>query len=156
MVRNIILVLWILLFLFPCYSMGEDFMGVPIIPNSKIISKGDKDIQFVVNMSHDQVLKFYKDVLKGQADIRIREWKDSTYIEDDGNRKWHSITIYRKPINDGIKVVIKKDNWTWIMGTLVLRYVGVFFVLMTLLLALSVLGKIVSTIVKKIESKQES
>ena len=147
--------LLILLLLFPYSSIGEDFMGVPIVPNSKIIAKNNKVMEFVVNMSHDQVLKFYKDVFKGYNDIRVREWKDSTYIEDDGNRKWHSITISKRAVGDEIKVIIKKDSWTWIMGTLILRYIGVFVVLMTLFVALSISGRIISAIVKKMESKQE-
>jgi len=41
-----------------------------------------------------------------------------------------------------------KDNWTWIMGTLLLRFIGVFIVLLVLFLALSVSGAIISRIVK--------
>ena len=136
----ILLIFLITLITFSAYCIAEDFLGIPVIPNSKILKKNDKRIEFVVNMSHDEILKFYKNVLSGYKDIRIREWKEATYIEDDGNREWHSITISKKSGKDGIKVIIKKDSWTWIMGTLILRFIGVFVVLMTLLLALSASG----------------
>ncbi len=132
------------------------FLGIPVIPNARIIKKDTKRIEFVCNISHDKILQFYKKFLKGKKDIKIREWKNATYIEDDGNRKWHSITIYRKSIQTGTLVIIKKDSWTWIIGTLILRFVGVFVVLMTLLIALSLSGKIISAIVKRMESKQEA
>ncbi|MBW1701070.1 MAG: hypothetical protein JRJ11_03865, partial [Deltaproteobacteria bacterium] len=51
-------------------------------------------------------------------------------------------------------IIIVKDNWTWIIGTLLLRYVGVFVVLMVLFLGMSVSGKIISGSMKKIEGKK--
>jgi len=154
MIKLISVCLGILVMFSSSSKAAEQFLGVPIIPGSKIVKKVDnKRLEFVVNMSHDQVLKFYKNALKGLKDIRIREWKDSTYIEDDGNRKWHSIDIARLPTREGIKVVIKKDSWTWILGTLVLRYVGVFVVLMILFIALSISNKIIHWMVTRMENQ---
>jgi hypothetical protein len=90
--------------------------------------------------------------LEGMEDIRVRDWPDQSYIEDDSNRDWHSITI-DKEFKDGTKIVIMKDNWTWIIGTLILRYVGVFAVLLILLLGMTLSGKIISSRVEKSESK---
>jgi hypothetical protein len=136
-------------------SFAEDFLGVPIVPGAKVIKKVDnKRLEFVVNMSHDQVLRFYKEALKGVKDIRIREWKNSTYIEDDGNRKWHSIDISKVAGQNGVRVIIKKDSWTWILGTLLLRYVGVFVVLMILFVALSASNRIIYWMVSKMEKQK--
>ncbi len=66
---------------------------------------------------------------------------------------WHSITI-SKGGKDGTDVVIVKDNWTWIIGTLVLRYIGVFMVLMILFIGMSVSGKIISKSVQRMEAKK--
>ena len=146
----------ICLLVFPLHCFAKDFLGIPIIPGSKIVRKSTKRVEFVCNMGHDKILRFYEMVLKGKKDIKKKKWKNATYIEDDGNRKWHSITIYRSLSANGTLVVIKKDSWTWIIGTLILRFIGVFVVLMTLFLALSLSGRIISTIVKRVESKKEA
>ena len=104
------------------------------------------------DLSHDEALSFYKEALKGSKDIKFREWKDQSYIEDDGNRAWHSITISKGGEGE-TTVIITKDNWTWIIGTLVLRFVGVFVVLLFLLLGMTVSGAIISRSVKKVEAK---
>ena len=105
-----------------------------------------------VAQSHDEAVEFYTEALKDFKDIKFRDWKDATYIEDDGNRPWHSITISKKD-EGGTRFVITKDTWTWIIGTLVLRYIGVFVVLFLLLLALSVSGAIISRSVRKVNTK---
>ena len=46
-----------------------------------------------------------------------------------------------------------KDNWTWIIGTLVLRYIGVFVVLLVLLIGMSISGAIISRTVGKSDTK---
>jgi hypothetical protein len=53
-------------------------------------------------------------------------------------------------------VVIMKDNWTWIMGTLVLRYVGVFVVLLVLFLGISLSGNITSRFVSRTGAEKQS
>jgi len=50
--------------------------------------------------------------------------------------------------------VFMKDRWTWIIGTLVLRYIGVFVVLLFLLLGMIVSGAIISRSVKRREAKE--
>ena len=142
----------VFLMLFPAPSGAEDFLGAPVIPEGKIIQKTDNRLEFKAGLSHDEVVAFYKGVLKGEQDIKFREWKDATYIEDDGNRAWHSITISKGDKNE-TTVIIAKDNWTWIIGTLVLRYIGVFMVLMVLFLGMAISGKIISASIKKKEGK---
>lgn len=48
-----------------------------------------------------------------------------------------------------------KDNWTWIIGTLVLRYIGVFIVLIVLLFGMTISGAIISRSIKKIDAKKQ-
>jgi Na+-transporting methylmalonyl-CoA/oxaloacetate decarboxylase gamma subunit len=47
-----------------------------------------------------------------------------------------------------------KDNWTWIIGTLVLRFIGVFVVLLFLRVGMYISGTIISRTVKKLEAKK--
>jgi len=126
---------------------GEDFLGAPVI-EGKVISKTEGRLEIRTPLSHDEALAFYKKQLEGMEDIRYRNWPDQSYIEDDSNRPWHSVTIDKESEN-GTKVVIMKDNWTWIIGTLILRYVAVFVVLLVLLVGMTVSSKIITKAEKK-------
>jgi hypothetical protein len=132
-----------------------DFLQAPIIQQGKVILKTDSRLELKTQLSHDEALTFYKEALKDYKDIKFREWKDSTYIEDDGKLPWHSITISKED-KDGATVIIIKDNWTWIIGTLILRYIGVFAVLMILFLGMSISGKIISGSIKKMEERKQA
>jgi hypothetical protein len=138
----------------PVSTDAEDFLGAPLIPDGRILNKSDKSLELKTDLSHEEVLAYYSEALKGLEDIKFRDWKTATYIEDDGNLAWHSITI-SKDDKQGTTVVIMKDNWTWIIGTLVLRYVGVFVVLLVLLIGMSLSGAIISRSVKKSEGKKD-
>jgi hypothetical protein len=134
------------------WSRADDFLGAPVIPGGEQISKTDKRLEFNSKKTHDEVLQFYKKALEKFNDIKYRDWKDATYIEDDGRLKWHSITISKDDSN-GAVVVIMKDNWTWIIGTLILRFVGVFVVLLFLLIGMYISGAIISRSVNKMDGK---
>ncbi|MFN3535136.1 MAG: hypothetical protein ACK4WB_07090 [Desulfatiglandales bacterium] len=121
-------------------AQAEDFLGLPL-PQGKVVEKTDTYIKIETLNTHDEILKFYKGVLEKEKDIKFRDWKEMTYIEDDGARPWHSINIY-KGQGAHTTVQINKDKWSWIIGTLVLRYIAVFVVLMVLMLALSLSGQI--------------
>ena len=151
--KNIVFLLLILLLVFPAYLNAEDFLGAPVVRDGKVIQKTGSRLEIKTGLSHDEVLAYYKDALKEGKDIKIREWKDATYIEDDGRLAWHSITI-SKAVEGETTVVIVKDNWTWIIGTLVLRYIGVFAVLLVLFLGMSASGKIISSSIKKAEARK--
>ena len=150
--RKLIFVLLVSLF-FPFTSNAKDFLGAPVIPQGTTTQKTDSRLELKTPLSHDEVVSFYREALKDFENIKFREWKDATYIEDDGKMPWHSITI-SKGGKDGTDVVIVKDNWTWIIGTLVLRYIGVFMVLMILFIGMSVSGKIISKSVQRMEAKK--
>jgi len=132
---------------------ADDFLGAPVISKVNTIEKTGARMIIKTDRSHDEVLAFYREALKNFKDIKFREWKDATYIEDDSNRAWHSITISKEGQGE-TTVVIMKDSWTWIIGTLVLRYVGVFVVLLFLLLGMTLSGAIISRSVKKAEAKK--
>lgn len=146
--------LLLFLVLQPVYSNEEDFHGAPVIDGGKIIQKTEARLEMISMVSHSDAVKYYEEALKGCQDIKIRQWKNATYIEDDGRLPWHSITISKED-KEGTNIVIMKDNWTWIIGTLILRYIGVFVVLLVLFLGISLSGAIISKSVKKMEQKNE-
>jgi len=142
-----------LVFFMPVASHGEDFLGAPVIPQGTTIKKTEDRLEMKTQLSHDEVIAFYRKALKDFEDIKFRNWKDATYIEDDGKMPWHSITV-SKGGEHGTEIVIVKDNWTWIIGTLILRYIGVFMVLMILLIGMSISGKIISRSVAGMQAKK--
>jgi len=147
-------ILLLILFLaLPSSSSAEDFLGAPIPPQHEIEEKTDLRLGFKTDLSHDAIVEYYKEKLKEQKDIKFRDKKDSTFIEDHGNLPWHSITI-AKGHTKGTLVVIVRDNWTWIIGTLILRYVGVFVVLVLIFLVLAFSGSIISGAIKRMEKKK--
>jgi hypothetical protein len=127
-------------------ARAEDVFGLPLPPQARAVEKTETTAVFKVRATHDQVLEYYREVLKDQKDVRIREWAESTYVEDDGNAPWHSITISRADA-EGTTVTIKKDNWSWILATVLLRFAGVFFVLSLLWLGISLSGAVISRLV---------
>ena len=146
------LLVWLLILMLPAYSGAADFLGAPVVPDSETITKTETRLELEVPLSHDAVVAFYRESLKDFEDIKFRDWPDATYIEDDGNLEWHSITISKED-QDGTNIVIMKDNWTWIIGTLILRYIGVFVVLIVLLIGMSISGAIISRSVGKVDVK---
>jgi len=145
----------VLLLVFPVIAGADDFPGLPLIPGGKVIKKTDALLVVETNLSHDQVLEFFRNLLKNDKDIKFREWEEMTYIEDDGNRPWHSISIPRDKAGI-ITVTIKKDSWAWILSTLTLRYIAVFIVLMIIYISISVSGKIISGAVNRAEAKKKA
>ena len=126
--KKLIYLVFVFLLLNPAFILGaEDFLEAPVIPHGTETKKTDARLELKTGLSHDEVLTFYRQALKGLDDIKFRDWKDATYIEDDGSRPWHSITISKGDPKE-TSIIIVKDNWTWIIGTLLLRYVGVFVV----------------------------
>lgn len=147
-----ILLLSLVIFL-PVASHAEDFLGAPLLPQGTVTQKADDRLDMKTGLSHDEVVAFYKEALKDLQDIKFRDWKEATYIEDDGRLAWHSITILKGGQN-GTEITIAKDNWTWIIGTLILRFVGVFMVLLMLFIGMAVSGAIISRFVARMDSKK--
>jgi len=151
--KKMISTLFILSLLIP-YTLGaEEFLGAPVVDGARPTLKTDVRLELKVPLSHDEIVDYYRKALATSKDIKFREWQDATYIEDDGNRQWHSITI-SKGEGSSTSVVIMKDNWTWIIGTLILRYIGVFVVLLILYLGMSISGRIITSSVRRMEAKK--
>ena len=130
---------------------AENFLGVPVMPQIKEIKTDETRMEMTTELSHDVVVNFYEGVLKKFPSIKYRDWKNATYIEDDGKLKWHSITISKREFPTSI--VIVKDSWTWIFGTLVLRYISVFVVLGIIFIGMIITGNIIPQTVNRREGK---
>jgi hypothetical protein len=153
MKNHIILIQVILLIFFSGLAGAEDFLGAPIIPYRETIQRTDTHLELLTNLSHDDAVAFYRDAFKEEKDIKFRDWKKATYIEDDGNRDWHSVTI-SKGTKGETTVTIAKDSWTWIIGTLILRFIGVFIVLCILFVGMKISSAIISRAIEKMEGKK--
>lgn len=131
----------------PGLSFAEDFLGAPIMPGGKVISQTDDRLEKNYDASYEATVKYYRDALKNEKDIKYLDRGGELYIEEHSNRPWHSVTITK--LADGrTEVVFLKDNWTWILGTLTLRFFGVFAVLIVLYIALVISGAIMSRLFK--------
>lgn len=152
--KKITLCMLVLFLACPPVLRAGEFLGAPVLPQGKIVSKTKSRLEMKVPVTHDEILAYYREALKDSKDIKYREWKEATYIEDDGKLPWHSITISREEKGGTTTVVIMKDNWTWILGTLILRYLGVFVVLLLLLVSITVSGAVISRSVAKLDSRK--
>ena len=127
---------------------GPQWLGAPIMPDgTKVSEKGGRHVT-EYNMPYNQVLVWYQEALKKYPDARYRDWKEEMYIEDQGAAKWHAIKI-SKTGGPKTEVTIVKDNWTWIMATLLIRFIGVFVVLLILWLGLNISGAIMQRFIKE-------
>jgi hypothetical protein len=127
---------------------GPQWLGAPIMPDGKEVSKEAGRLATEYNLPYKQVLSWYQDALKDYPDARYRDWDEEMYIEDQGGSKWHAIKISK---TGGAKTVVTmvKDNWTWIMATLLIRFIGVFVVLLILWVFLNISTLIVRRFVKE-------
>lgn len=132
---------------------GPQWLGAPIMPDGTKVKQESGRLTTEYNMPYDKVLIWYQDALKRYPDTRYRDWKEEMYIEDQGVSKWHAIKISK---TDGPKtlVTIQKDNWTWIMATLFIRFTGVFVVLLVLWGALKIAIFIMLRTIKEEKTKQ--
>jgi len=126
-----------------CWS--EDFLGVPLLPGGKVTSWTNDKAEVHYALPYEQILEFYKSHFTDNRDVKFRDWKGETYIEDHGASPWHSVRISKgQPV---VTVTITRDSWAWILGTLALRFISVFVVLMFLYIGLSISGTVMSRLV---------
>jgi hypothetical protein len=132
---------------------GPQWIGAPIIPDGTTVKQESGRQVIEYNMPYNQVLAWYQEALKKYPDARYRDWKEEMYIEDQGGSKWHAIRISK---TDGPKTVvtIQKDNWTWIIATLFIRFTGVFVVLLVLWIGLNISTAILLRTVAKTKEKE--
>jgi Na+-transporting methylmalonyl-CoA/oxaloacetate decarboxylase gamma subunit len=127
---------------------GPQWLGAPIMPDGTEVKKESGLLVTEYNLPYDKVLAWYQEALKKYPDARYRDWKQEMYIEDQGASRWHAIKI-SKTGGPNTTVTIRKDNWTWIIATLVIRFTGVFVVLLVLWLGLNAATFIMSRTIKE-------
>jgi hypothetical protein len=127
---------------------GPQWLGAPIMPDGKEVTKESGRLVIEYSVPYKEVLAWYQEALKRYPDARYRDWEEEMYIEDQGGSKWHAIKISKM---GGAKttVTLVKDNWTWIMATLFIRFIGVFVVLLILWIFLNISGIIVQRLIKE-------
>lgn len=152
--KKMIVLLFLVCLACPSYVLcAEDFLGAPVIQGGKVLRSQEDRLEKVYDIGYEEVVKRYQDSLKDFEHVKFWDRTTQTYIEDHSNRPWHSITI-EKDATGGTKVVMLKDNWTWIIGTLVLRFVAVFVVLLVLFAAMLISGAILSRVAAVAEARK--
>ncbi len=134
-------------FMTSSFALAEDFLGAPVMPGGTVVTQTDARLEKTYNVPYDEAIKFYEEALKGEKDIKFLDRGGEIHIEEYQARPWHSITI-TKVNEDKTDIVLLKDNWTWILGTLTLRFFGVFAVLFVLYVVLTITGAIISRAIK--------
>lgn len=138
----------------PSICGAEEFLQAPVLPGGKVLTSEDSRLQKAYDdVGYRQAVKYYEEALKEQQDVKFWERTAETCIEDHGSRPWHSITI-EKTSTGAVTITIVRDSWTWIIGTLVLRFIGVFVVLCVLYAGMSISGAILSRFSKPVEAKR--
>lgn len=133
---------------------GPQWLGAPIMPEGTTVKQESGRLSTEYNLPYDKVLVWYQEALKKYPDTRYRDWKEEMYIEDQGVSKWHSIKI-SKTGGPKTLVTIQKDNWTWIMATLFIRFVGVFVVLLVLWISLKIAILVMLKVLKEEKATQK-
>lgn len=131
---------------------GPQWLGAPIMPDGTKVKEESGRLTTEYHLPYDQVIAWYREALQKYPDARYRDWKEEMYIEDQGLSKWHAIKISK---TDGPKtfVTVQKDNWTWIMATLFIRFTGVFVVLLVLWVGLNIAIFIMRKTIKENKEK---
>jgi len=120
-------------------SLPSKQWEAPVMPGGIVVKTEDTAVYINYDLPYEKVLDWYKDALKNYKDGKYRDWADQMYIEDQGGAKWHSIGISK---GGGNKTTVKivKDNMTWVLSTLLIRFAGVFVVLCVLWVLLNISG----------------
>ena len=119
------------------WANGTAPWDAPVMPGGKVISTERTAMVIEYDLPHAKLHEWYTEALKKYPDEKFREWKDQTYIEDQGGANWHSIGIQKDGGNKTL-VKITRDNMTWIWSTLLIRFAGVFIVLCLLWVLLNI------------------
>jgi hypothetical protein len=123
-------------------SRAEDFLGAPVMPGGTTVRSEKTLLKKTYDLPTVQVLDFYKGSLKEVQDLKFWDRSDRVEISEYGNLPWQKITISQNDKGQTV-VVIEKDSWTWILGTLIIRFVGVFVVLVVLYGAMAVATRMI-------------
>jgi hypothetical protein len=123
-------------------GLAEEFLGAPVMPGGTTVRSGKVVLEKSYDLPAAQVLDFYKGILKDVQDLKYWERSDRVEICEYGNQPWQKIVISEN-VKGQTLVVIEKDSWTWILGTLTIRFVGVFVVLVVLYGAMAVATRLI-------------
>jgi hypothetical protein len=134
---------------------ADEFLSLRLIPESKIVLRTEGRLEMFAPLAHDEAARFYGKLLEGEQDILVRDWATATYIEDNRNRPWHSITISKAPENGMTKIVIVKTTFGWLLSALTIRYAAVFVILFFLYLGMIISGTIISRTVKRADAAKK-
>ena len=146
--KRFFLLLVVVMLFDPSVAKGEDFLGAPLPPGGKIVNQSDSRLEKRYPLTYEEAIEFYRTALKDEADIKFWERAREVKIEEYNVRPWHSITI-EKADDGGTRITIMKDSWTWILGTLSIRWLAVVGVLVALYIPLSIVGSISARIALK-------
>ena len=148
MKKLLVLCVSLLILGLPGHTLAEEFLGVPIMPGGRVVTSTRSVDKRVYNVSYEKALSYYQEVLKDAQDLKLRDRKTEVTIEDNGRQSWHRISISKNSSKES-DVTITKDSWTWILGTLTLRFIGVFVVLMILYLCMKFEMSLIARWVRK-------
>jgi hypothetical protein len=152
--KNIALGIAALLTLLPTAVRADEFLGLTFPDETEIAGQTEGRLELESQLSHDELVTHYQGLVEDLPDIKILERDDSTQITDYGRLEWHSITVYREPAEGAPAVLILEDSWSWILGTLVFRYIGVFGVIIVLFLSMSISGFVISRSLSKLDGQE--
>ncbi|MBN2038705.1 MAG: hypothetical protein JW864_01605 [Spirochaetes bacterium] len=140
--KKIYFIIFVSLFICnPLFARGNGF-PVPKDGQSIPVSDSDDHAYLYTSISLSDIEVFYQHEFQDDDTINWRKSDDNGFIIDDwGNRDWHKITVIDNG-KDGIQITVQPDKWTWIIGTLVIRFIGVLIVLSILMFFIYVSGSI--------------
>lgn len=134
--RKLIALVTLLLLLTAASAWAKEYLGLPLFDPGVAGKVDEMEFEATYPVAPEKVLEFYKKALEGEQDVRFREFGGNLLVEDFGARPWNKILIAKGDPAQA-KVTITKDSWTWIIGMLSLRFMGVFTVLLVLFLAMA-------------------
>lgn len=140
------------LFLMAVPVLAGDFLSAPVRSGGQTLRSDKSLLEMRYHLPQEEIIQFYRDALKNQEDLVYKDRGESLEIEDHGKRAWHKIVIETTEKGE-LAVTITKDSWTWIMGTLAIRFVGVFVVLLIVYLGMGASTWIITRSIKAVEAK---
>lgn len=150
--KGIIKCLLLTLFLMAGPVLADDFLGAPVRSEGQTALREKSSLEMRYRLPQEEIIQFYRDSLRGQEDLVFRDRSWGLEVEDHGKRAWHKIRI-AAAADGASRVTISRDSWTWIMGTLAIRFVGVFVVLLIVYLGMNASTWIIRRSIKAVEAK---
>ncbi|MFH1488827.1 MAG: hypothetical protein ABII06_07985 [Pseudomonadota bacterium] len=149
--KEIVLFVFFIITSFSTHARAEEFLGLSVTPGGRTLKSTDSILEKSYDLPLQEVVNFYKNTLKDQKDLKIRDRGHQVDFEDHGRLPWHKIVISGNE-KGRTDVLIIRDNWTWIIGTLTIRFIGVFVVLLVLYLAMNAATGAIALSVRKVKT----